>query len=55
MTEEEVQRVRERDIARYAKKVAGKKAAEKVEKAAILKGTKYDLQKQEELPIAEIA
>ena len=55
MTEEEVQRLRERDIARYAKKVAGKKAAEKAERVAILKGTKYDSQKQEELPIDEIA
>lgn len=42
MTPEQLQRARERDHIRYAKKVAAKKAAEAAERAAILQGTSYE-------------
>lgn len=47
MTEEQRAILRERDKARYAKKVAAKKAAEEAERAAILQGTAYELPPQE--------
>jgi hypothetical protein len=47
MTEEERALERERDKIRYAAKVAGKKAAEQAERAAILQGTQYEIQPQE--------
>ena len=39
--------MRERDKARYAQKVAAKKAAEEAQRAAILKGTAYEIRPQE--------
>lgn len=47
MTEEELKRAREIDHIRYAKKVAAKKAAEEAQRAAILKGTPYEIKPQE--------
>jgi hypothetical protein len=44
MTEEELKQAREADHRYYARKVAGKKAAEQAERAEILKGTAYDPQ-----------
>ena len=52
MTVEELKRARELDHIRYAKKVAAKKAAEEAERAAILKGTAYELPPQENTKIA---
>ena len=46
MTEEQITRERERDKERYARKVAAKKAAEEAQRAAILKGTPYEIQPQ---------
>lgn len=46
MTEEQITRERERDKVRYARKVAAKKAAEEAQRAAILKGTPYEIQPQ---------
>ncbi|MDR2043124.1 MAG: DUF4368 domain-containing protein [Clostridium sp.] len=43
MTEEEVACLRQRGKERYARKVAAKKAAEQAERAAILKGTAYEI------------
>ena len=42
MTEEELQREREKDHRYYARKVAAKKAAEQSQRADILKGTSFD-------------
>ena len=39
--------MRERDKERYARKVAAKKAAEEAQRAAILKGTAYEIRPQE--------
>ena len=47
MTEEQREILRKRDKERYARKVAAKKAAEAAERAAILKGTAYELPPQE--------
>ena len=47
MTTEQLERERERDRQRYAKKVAGKKAAEEAERAAILRGTSFELRPEE--------
>lgn len=47
MTEEQREALRQRDKERYAKKVAGKKAAEEARRAEILKGTAYELPPQE--------
>ena len=47
MTEEELARAREIDHQRYARKVAAKKAAEEAQRAAILKGTPYEIKPQE--------
>lgn len=46
MTEEELARAREIDHQRYAKKVAAKKAAEEAQRAAILKGTPYEIRQE---------
>lgn len=47
MTEEQRAVLRERDKVRYARKVAAKKAAEEAQRAAILKGTAYEIRPQE--------
>ena len=47
MTEEQRAILRERDRVRYARKVAAKKAAEEAQRAAILKGTAYEIRPQE--------
>ena len=47
MTEEQRAALRERDKVRYARKVAAKKAAEEAQRAAILKGTAYEIRPQE--------
>ena len=47
MTAEEITRERERDCKRYAAKVAAKKASEEEARAAILQGTSYEVQQQE--------
>lgn len=46
MTEEQRAILRERDKVRYARKVAAKKAAEEAQRAAILKGTPYEIKPQ---------
>ena len=47
MTEEQRAALRERDKVRYARKVAARKAAEEAQRAAILKGTAYEIRPQE--------
>ncbi len=47
MTEEQRAALRERDKVRYARKVAAQKAAEEAQRAAILKGTAYEIRPQE--------
>ena len=47
MTEEQRAALRESDKVRYARKVAAKKAAEEAQRAAILKGTAYEIRPQE--------
>lgn len=47
MTEEQREILRQRDKERYARRVAGKKAAEEARRAEILKGTVYELPPQE--------
>ena len=47
MTEEQRAALRERDKVRYARKVAARKAAEEAQRAAILKGTDYEIRQQE--------
>ena len=47
MTPEELERAKEADRRRYARKVAAKKAAEQAERAAILQGTVYEIQPAE--------
>lgn len=47
MTEEQRAALRECDKVRYARKVAAKKAAEEAQRAAILKGTAYEIRPQE--------
>ena len=47
MTEEQREILRQRDKERYARKAAGKKAAEEARRAEILKGTAYELPPQE--------
>ena len=47
MTEEQRAVLRERDKVRYARKVAARKAAEEAQRAAILKGTAYEIRPQE--------
>ena len=47
MTEEQRAILRERDKVRYARKGAAKKAAEEAQRAAILKGTPYEIKPQE--------
>ena len=47
MTGEQRAVLRERDKVRYARKVAARKAAEEAQRAAILKGTAYEIRPQE--------
>jgi len=47
MTEEELKRVRELDHIYYTRKVAAKKAAEEAARAAVLKGTSYEIKPEE--------
>ena len=47
MSDEELQRARENDARRYAKKRAARIAAEEERKAEIFKGTAYELQHEE--------
>ena len=47
VTEEQRAALRERDKVRYARKVAAKKAAKEAQRAAILKGTAYEIRPQE--------